>query len=256
MKLDVPCGPLTGEPSREARGRMTCPLFHADWLGAVFLHYEVEPSALQPLVPFELHLRENLAYVSLVAFTMRDLRPGLFARAGRRLFLPISNHGFLNARTYVRSGPDTGIYFLAEWLSNRLTVPLGPPLFGLPYHFGKTDYRHEPQNNRVSGSVSAGAGRLDYHGALAPDAAPLPCRQGSLDEFLLERYTAFTYWRGLRRFFRVWHPPWHAARLDATVEEASLLDQTGDWVSHSRLIAAHYSPGVRDVWMGHPQILW
>jgi hypothetical protein len=43
------------------------------------------------------------------------------------------------------------------------------------------------------------------------------------------------------------------AALDAQVEDTSLLDQTGDWVDQARLAGAHYSPGVRDVWMGHPQ---
>jgi uncharacterized protein len=100
--------------------------------------------------------------------------------------------------------------------------------------------------------MSAGK-RLRYQADAAPGLAP--CTSGSLDEFLLERYTAFTQWRNLRRFFRVWHQPWPVAPLAATVEDASLLDQTGDWISYARLVAAHYSPGVHDVWMGHPQFL-
>ena len=34
------------------------------------------------------------------------------------------------------------------------------------------------------------------------------CAPGSLDEFLLERYTAFTQFGKCRRFFRIWHEPW------------------------------------------------
>ena len=248
-------GAPTSELSKLARERMRRPLFHADWLDVVFLHYEMAPEALQPCVPFELQLREEKAFVSLVAFTMRELRSDFLPRAGEWMLRPISNHEFLNARTYVRVGGAEGIYFLAEWLSNRIAVPLGRPLFGLPYHFGKLEYRHEPKDGQVSGSVRGKAGRMRYHGKLDAECEPAPCDNGSLDEFLLEQYTAFTQWRDLRRYFRVWHPPWPVARLDATVEDASLLDATGDWARHARLVAAHYSPGVRDVWMGAPQIL-
>ena len=74
-------------------------------------------------------------------------------------------------------------------------------------------------------------------------------------DFLLERYTAFTEWRGVRRFFRVWHGPWPARRLRVEIAETSLLEQTGDWISQARFVGAHYSPGVQGVWMGHPQFL-
>src|SRR5436190_5950155 len=43
----------------------------ADWLDMVFLHFEVEPKALQEHTPFELDLFDGRAFVSLVAFVMR-----------------------------------------------------------------------------------------------------------------------------------------------------------------------------------------
>lgn len=239
-----------GEPGSQARPVMSRPLFHADWLRVVFLHYEMAPAALQPLVPFELDTWDGGAYVSLVSFYLENLRSDSFASAGQCLLRPISNHQFLNARTYVRNGGATGIYFLAEWLSKRLAVPLGRPLFGLPYYFGRFDRDEE----RLSETIIGKRGSLRYEAhRTARDASP--CPSGSLDEFLLERYTAFTHWRGLRRFFRVWHEPWPVTPLDATIRDTSLLEQTGGWISRARLVSAHYSPGVRDVWMGHPQLL-
>src|SRR5580658_6647276 len=108
---------LTGELSRQARARLPRALFYADWLDVTFLHYEVEPAALRPWVPFELDLREGRAYVSLVEFTIRRMRIASLGRAGEWLMRPMSDHWFLNARTYVRAGGASGIYFLAEWLS-------------------------------------------------------------------------------------------------------------------------------------------
>src|SRR4051794_27138473 len=95
------------------------PLFLADWTDALFIHFAVEPSALQPHVPFPLDLFHGKAYVSLVAFTRRPLRPRLGGRLAARLAAPLATHEFLNARTYVRHPGGRGIYFLAEWIPNR-----------------------------------------------------------------------------------------------------------------------------------------
>ena len=70
---------LTHVPSAAARQRMLAsrgePLFIAGWRRALMIHFEVEPEALQRAVPFPLDLRNGRAYVSLVAFTMCDMRP-------------------------------------------------------------------------------------------------------------------------------------------------------------------------------------
>src|SRR5258708_3228276 len=127
---------LSDAARRRILGARGEPLFYADWLRAVFIHYEADPEALQREVPFELDLDDGRAYVSLVAFTMRDMRPRIGGRLAAWLLKPIATHEFLNVRTYVRHGGETGIYFLAEWLSNPLSVWLGPLTFGLPYRFG------------------------------------------------------------------------------------------------------------------------
>src|SRR2546421_5594971 len=102
------------------------PLFIADWEDALMIHYEVDAELLQRGVPFEVDLLEGRAFVSLVAFTMSGMRPRLGGRLAAWLFKPIGTHNFLNVRTCARVGSEAGIYFLAEWLSNRLSVALGP----------------------------------------------------------------------------------------------------------------------------------
>lgn len=232
-----------------ARGE---PLFLADWNRAVFLHYEVDPAALQAAVPYCLDLWEDRAYVSLVAFTLRRMRPRIGGRLGAWLFRPIATHEFLNVRAYVRHRNEPGIYFLAEWLSNPLSVRLGPPAFGLPYRLGGIDYQHTHEHGELRGSVeaAAGTGALRYRAKVRPDCSFVPCPAGTLDEFLLERYTAFTC-RGSRRgFFRIWHPPWPQTGIELTVTDQSLLNENWPCFREARLIGGNYSPGVRDVWMG------
>jgi len=50
------------------------------------------------------------------------------------------------------------------------------------------------------------------------EAAFMQCEEGSLEEWLMERYTAFTKLHGRALFFRVWHTPWMqtAARIRIT----------------------------------------
>ena len=51
------------------------PLFYADWDNVIFIHYQTDPQELQHCVPYELDLYDGSAFVSLVAFTMRGMRP-------------------------------------------------------------------------------------------------------------------------------------------------------------------------------------
>lgn len=236
------------------------PLLHSDWVRSLFIHYAVDPKVLQPVVPFELDVRDGMAYVSVVAFHMRNLRPHLGGAVAACLSRPMAQHGFLNVRTYVVHDGEPGIFFLAEWLPNALSVFIGPRTFGLPYRYGKLDYQHEHEHGCIAGEV-AGRGanesmdKLNYSARVDVNTNCEPCEADSLDEFLLERYTAYTERRGVRRRFRVWHEPWRQVEADVTVHEAKLIEQTGPWFREAKLIGANYSPGVIDVHLGRPQCI-
>lgn len=246
----------TGGINEAARERILSrkgePLFLADWERAVFIHYEVDAEILQREVPFQLDLRDGKAYVSLVAFTMRRMRPHLGGRLAAWLFKPIATHEFLNVRTYVRHNGEPGIYFLTEWLSNPLSVHLGPGTFGLPYRFGKIDYRHEHEKGEMRGIVTEANLRLEYSAEINPENEFTPCAKDSLEEFLMERYTAFTQCGSKSRYFRIWHPPWPQSSIEIKIGDDTLLTKTWPWFKNARLLGANYSPGVFDVWMGRP----
>ena len=241
-------------PSELARQRMLSvrgePLFYATWDQAVMIHYEAEPAALQRCVPFPLDLHHGRAFVSLVAFTLRRMRPRRGGRLTEWLLKPIATHEFMNVRTYVRANGEPGIFFLAEWLSNFISVPLGPPVFGLPYRYGRVRYEHEQPSCELRGRVQAKEGAIEYRGRIATEALAV-CAGGSTSEFLMERYTAFTRRFFGSRMFRVWHEPWQQAPVDLTMSDDSLLAETGEWWPTARFVGANYSPGV-DVWMGRP----
>jgi len=243
--------------SDEGRARLVSvrgePLFLAHWERALFIHYEVDAARLQRELPFELDLWNGKALVSLVAFTMRDMRPRLGGRPAAWLFKPIATHSFLNVRAYVKHRGEPGICFLTEWLSSWLSVQLGPLLYGLPYRYAAIAYDHRHEENRLAGKVEpALGGRFGYEATLQNKQFK-PCDPGTLDEFLLERYTSFNFGRGRKLFFRIWHPPWLQAKADVSIVEDSLPARTWPWFREGRQVGANYSPGFQDVWMGRAQ---
>src|SRR5271167_2092209 len=115
---------FTCEPSKAARQRLLSrrgePLLVAAWKQVLMIHFEVDPQALQREVSFKLDLFNGRAFVSAVAFTMSGMRPRRGGAFAAWIFRPIATHDFLNVRTYVCHRGESGIHFLAEWLSSRL----------------------------------------------------------------------------------------------------------------------------------------
>jgi uncharacterized protein YqjF (DUF2071 family) len=228
------------------------PLFFADWDNVTFIHYETDPEELQRCIPYHLDLYDGRAFVSLVAFTMRGMRPRFGGSLSALCFKPISTYHFLNVRTYVTHKAEPGIYFMQEWLSSRLATWLGPCSFGLPYRFAQMNYHRNHEHQR-RGKIEASTGSFQFSATFEPKD-PRICAPASLDEFLLERYTAFTKLGKCRRFFRIWHEPWRQVPAEIQIETDHLIHSTGRWWLGARCIGANYSSGVK-VWMGWPHAI-
>jgi uncharacterized protein YqjF (DUF2071 family) len=244
-------------PSEAARQRILFqrgePLFLAHWQRVLMMHFEVDPEFLQRAIPYPLDLYQGRAFVSLVAFTMEQMRPRRGGSLAARLFRPIATHDFLNVRTYVVHRGEPGIHFLAEWLTNRLAVMLGPRVFGLPYRSGQIGYDlgHPPMLRGWVADAGNG-GALAFAGSVEPAVPYTPCHADSQDEWLMERYTAFNAAGGHRRFFRVWHEPWPQRAASVDFQDLTLLTNSWPWFKTATFAGANYSPGLRDVWMGRP----
>ena len=222
-------------------------LFLADWVNVLFAHFEADPEQLAREVPLELDLYNGKAYVSLVAFTQKRLRPKFGGRLGEWLSSPLAQHEFLNVRTYVRLGSERGIYFMVEWVPSSLAKFIGPLTYGLPYRLGRMNYKLG--DGEMRGLVEAD-GRLEFQASMGEATAR--CQADSLEEFLLERYTAFTSRNGVLRRFRIRHEPWPKAPAECRITHDSLLSSRG-WMVSTQPVVSHYSPGVRDVQIGGPQ---
>lgn len=231
------------------------PWFRADWVNVLMIHFAVEEEHLRRAVPFELDCWNGRAWVSLVLFTMRGLRPAGGGRLAAWLFRPFGEQRFLNVRTYVRRRDEAGIYFLAEWMSDWLSVRLGPAVYGLPYRWGTHDYPPSGGPGRRHWRVTDAGGAGAFACTVAdsePLAVDAECVAGSRDEFLMERYTAFTLHRERRRLFRIVHESWRQRQVEAEIQDDALLRRAFPWWSGTRLAGANYSTGVCGVSMGRP----
>jgi uncharacterized protein len=238
------CNFATPDTSVIARRRLLSirgePLFYANWDKAIFIHYETDPQELQRCmsVPARFLPRAHVCQPRCIHDAL--------------LLSPIATHDFLNVRTYVRHNGEPAIYFMREWLSSRMAAWLGPWSFGLPYRFGRIEYDYEDEDQR-RGKVKAEAGSFYFCATLEANDLSI-CAPGSLDEFLLERYTAFTQFSKRRRFFRIWHEPWQQVRATIQIATDNLIHSTGRWWRDARCTGANYSPGM-NVWMGWPHAI-
>src|SRR5262249_12997303 len=106
-------------------------VMYQSWRSLLFLHWEVAQEPLRRLLPppLELDLFEGRAYLGLVPFTMKGIRP---------VYLPpvagLSNFHETNLRTYVRLNGVPGVWFHSLDAANPVAVVLARSLFSLPYH--------------------------------------------------------------------------------------------------------------------------
>jgi uncharacterized protein YqjF (DUF2071 family) len=238
-----------------ARPKGWRPMFMADWTRFVFLHYSLPPEVLSPCTPLILDCHDGRAFVSLVFFRFERMRPARFLPdpMARLLFRPASNNWFLNVRTYVRGPAGRGIQFLVEWMDNPISRYLGPLLYGLPYRTGEFECPMHGKDGRSELRVTDVETKESLRVSIVtPAEASRPVEPSSLDEFLLEKYTAYTHHRGVCRFFHISHPNWKVAPGMLQGFDDTMIRIRCPWFIHAKLHSVHTSAGFHDVAMGAP----
>ncbi|HEX2852106.1 MAG TPA: DUF2071 domain-containing protein [Opitutaceae bacterium] len=180
------------------------------WTHLLFLHWQWDPAEVQRTLPPGLTVDtfEGNAWIGLVPFFMRDVRPAFFPA------VPVLSH-FLefNVRTYVYDAHGRpGVWFYSLDCNRWLAVKTARALFHLKYE-------HAEMNAQVDA-----AGAVDYHVCRRGEKrrsrfvyrldgptgqAPL----GSQEFFLVERYRLFA----------------HDARRDRLLSGAGLARAVSDW---------------------------
>ena len=113
--------------------------YYQEWHQVIFAHWKVDPQLLMPLIPsgLTLDLFNGTSWVSLVAFTIKHLRPRFLPT-----FPPLSNFHEVNMRTYVLRNGKPGIYFFSIESQKWGSALMAKLVTRLPYVHSKI-YRTE-----------------------------------------------------------------------------------------------------------------
>ncbi len=218
----------TGEPTISdrlaARERPNgFPIMHQSWDKLLFLHWEIGVDEVRALIPEPVVIDtfEGKAWISITPLTIYDARP---------VFLPAVPYFSwlheLNVRTYVHYDGVPGVWFFSLD-ANNLPAVLGARLmFKLPYF--SADIKLESRENKVmfrsSRSDGTAAFAADWSiGPQLPAAAP-----GSLEFFLLERYSLYTADDNKIYRCRIHHRPWPLQEtIDLSELESNMVEAAG-----------------------------
>ncbi|MBX2846120.1 MAG: DUF2071 domain-containing protein [Saprospiraceae bacterium] len=211
--------------------------FYQEWNNAIFLHYRVDMSELQQLVPYELEidLFEGKPWISVVAFTMERIRPKNLPS-----FPPISDFHEINIRTYVKSKNKTGVYFLSIEGGKKLSCKVAKGISELPYRFSKikrTDKKYQSRNAEFND-------RLDIEFTLGNEFK----KKTELDKWLTERYALFQDTSNSVNEFEIHHLEWPIHEID--IQKLELSYQRFQKLIGKKPSKAHYSKGVKVIAWG------
>jgi hypothetical protein len=211
------------------------------WRELLFLHWEVSPEVLQPRLPPGLTLDtfEGRAYVGLVPFTMRDVRP---------LWSPpvpfLSHFHETNVRTYVHLGGESpGVWFFSLDAANPVAVQLARTLWKLPYFSAKMRLAIDDEGVRRYSTERSGKPAVGARFRWKPEGEPTPAAPGTLAHFLCERYFLYAFdGRRLQRG-QVHHRPYPLQRARLLHQESTLVAEAGIPISGPPALV-HYAAGV------------
>lgn len=172
------------------------------WDNLFFLHWKYDAAEIQKRLPAGLFVDtfNGEAFLSIIGFQMSNIRLlGLPA-------VPLLSHlNELNVRTYVRTADGKpGIYFFSLDCDHWLAVKIAQLAFGLKYKHAKIKFKAEQCQLsclRAKETVTA-----NYH--WDPQGRPTTATPGTIEFFLLERYTFFTERQNRLRAGQVYHPPY------------------------------------------------
>ena len=186
----------------------------ANWEDIVMVNYAIDPSVLQPYLPYgvELDMHEGQCFVSLVGFQFN--KSNIFG-------IPMPFYGSfdeVNLRFYVKRNDGgeikRGVVFISEVVPYKIVAVMANKLYKEHYSVAKMT---------SSIVVENGVKKIDYN--WQPDQETFfihtsfhnesqPISPDSLEEFIYEHYYGFTKVSETETWeYRVNHPRWEANKI-------------------------------------------
>ena len=180
--------------------------YYQEWHDTVFLHWKVPKKLLEEYIPegLELDIIDNIAWVSLAAFEVKNMRL-------RNLpSLPyVSNFHEINIRTYVIKDGIPGIYLFSIETDKWIEVLLTRLFIGLPYQkasIQRTQNRLWSENKSLAQHLDISFGGS---GSLIDKTAT--------DLWLTERHSLYEKNNENIYRFDIHHKEWELKNLDTKI---------------------------------------
>ncbi|GGF29016.1 hypothetical protein GCM10010954_30170 [Halobacillus andaensis] len=187
------------------------------WEHLLFLHFPLNKETMGPYIPEGLTLDtyEGEAWITILPFVISDMHIRNLPP------LPfVNNYLELNVRTYVKRNGVSGLYFLSLDASKILAV-MGARLTTLPYYYARMSmfeqdgqYHFYSQRKGKTGSLLQGSYR-PHSGFYVP-------KDISLDQWLLERYYAWSSLGSLLVEVGIHHTKWEVQKAQAEIQAYNL----------------------------------
>jgi uncharacterized protein YqjF (DUF2071 family) len=196
------------------------------WLDLLFAHWPVEPEALRRVLPpgVEPDRFDGRAWIGVTPFEVAGLR--LHGTAPVPL---LSRFAETNVRTYVTVEGKPGIWFLSLDAASRLAVLAARRTYRLPYFHAAMGIERAGERIRYATRRTSSDGEparleIDYE----PTGAVFTAADGTLEQFLTERYCLYTL-DARRRLTRaqIHHPPWPLQPATATTHHNTMAEPYG-----------------------------
>ncbi len=190
------------------------PVLSMRWRRLLFVHWRVPPQALRPLIPEPLQIDafQGAAWVGFVPFVIESVRPVWLPPVPRLFDFPEAN-----VRTYVRYGEQRGVWFFSLDAAHRLAVWVARQYWKLPYFHARMRCQLIAPNEVAYETVRRDRSRAFARVRYRFEGEPRETEPGTLEHFLVERYTLFTAHQG--RIYRG-----EVAHLPYAVQPATILE--------------------------------
>lgn len=220
--------------------------YYQEWNRVLFMHWKVPANELQSLLPahLTLDLYDNNAWISLVPFTMEQIRPN-----GIPAFAPVSNFHEINIRTYVIKDNKPGVYFLNIEAGNYLSARIARYLSGLPYE--PAHIQRLSQDTRALYSSRNKKKGFELTATFEPGEHIE--NKSPIDHWLTERYCLYLDYKGSLYRYDIHHRPWDLQR--AVIHDLKVNYRIGAVSLTNPPDLAHYSNGVQVIAWKREQLI-
>lgn len=197
-----------------------------EWHHLLFAHWPVAAEVVRALVPkqFELDLWQGQAYVGVVPFQIRNLRPRSIP------CVPVLSHfAEINVRTYVTYGGIPGVWFFSLDAANLSAVIGARFLYALPYYHADFAIRRDGYATTYRSRRKQRPKPAEFEATYKPVSPVMEWKppEQTLERFLSERYCLYAISGGHVYRTPIHHLPWPLQLAEATVRVNTIASPLG-----------------------------